>query len=684
MSSVWKIGTTSQAYADASTFAAAKLVNLRRHVAASGQSDVTFEAPAALALTADSSFVYGTSYIVWKDGVRWFYGRCTTLPRSGGPTHETTRVVLADPYWYFRECTYQQSWKVYSIAGGELQNVNKSRVVLFQNAAGARCTTGKQVEDVIDWLIARGAPIAKGTIDAGITLPYDERTNLKCADVVDAVLRWTPDYVLWFDYTTVTPTVHFRARANLTAASLAITGEDLAPIEITPRYDLQKPGVHLTYEKTHAVDDLNYNTVETDTAGNVSAIDCVYGCFDLQGSARTYYKQKIVTADYPAANDKAWWKAQCPHLEAIADADLTIHDHAADAAISTYERYLVEGQIQDWMSKDGIEGCIRAQADYVIKDGDGNVLETVTDEEIAVRVVATDAATHTYTRLATFDSGEATPTGVAAALYSAWSILHFQGQLELAADECAGTFLPGKTLSLSGGRTEWTAMAALIQDVTEDVDMGLTRISFGPPSVLEADSLVALFRALRSRRFSWQYSCRTSGSATGSGDVEISGKTPSRPPSAGAGHKTIPVSELTDVTVDPDTIADGDALKWNAGTSKWVPGAVASSGGNNHSWKFTQTGSTGGDLTAGNVSIGGVPKTVTDLPASFSGITTSIKYWLRIEVAAATVNWESGATWPTPDSDTVYKRVLEITCSGGVIASVVQRLSSDYDLELIP
>jgi len=562
---VWKIGDTTQPVSEASTFADLGLCHLQRSLTSAGLDQVTFEAPSALALTEDLAFNYGQRYIVWKDATPWFYGRVTTLPRQGSARAETRRVVLAGPWWDFQECTYMQSWRIYSVASSGLTNANRCRVVLFQSADGNRATSGAQVANVVDWLIARGAPIQKGTIDAGITLPFDEQVNIKCSGVIDSVLRWTPDYVGWFDYSTVPPTFHFRKQTNLTAVSLPLMDASVSGLSITPRYDLQKPGVSISYEKTHSVDDQTYNTVETDTAGDTNAIDCVYGVFDLQGSSQSYVSQKIVTEDYPEENDKAWWTTQVPWLAQYDWSDIVIHDHAPSETIDGFSRFLKEGTVQDWMDKDAVKGYIQAKVDIVHHGSLAKILRDEKNIVITREVVATDASTMTYRRLTSWDSGEETPTGVAAALYSSWGILHFEGSVSTVDEECLGTIVPGRKLNLSGGRAEWSTMAALVQRITEDVDTGSTSIQFGPAAVIEADSLIALFRALRSRRYAYQASSRTTGTSSGSGEVEMSGKAPDTSPSSGGGETkrlviSNTVSALThDVDLDPASIVHADS-----------------------------------------------------------------------------------------------------------------------------
>ena len=555
MSTVWKIGSSTTAYEDASTFAALGLSNLRRELRSASMDTVTFTHTSLSALTADSPFTYKATYIVWrKDGaaaaVRWFQGLCLTIPRQGNGRTESQQITLGGPWWYFQEVPYQQPWKVWSLTAEELQDVYKPRVVLGQNAAGARLDSGGQVADVVDWLILRGVPILKGTIDTGTQFPYDEQINLKCSQVVDTMLRYLPDWVAWFDYSTVTPTFHFRKRSNLTPVSISVNGPPLSDLNISPRYDLQKPGVKILYEKVNSVDQLVYNTVEEDTAGDTGAYDCVHACFDLQGSTITYLKQKIETAAFPETSDasatkKAWLKAHVPWANQILDADLTVGDITHTPAVHL-PNILTKGQVQDWMEKDGTPLTsstvkISLAVGFIFKNVGAVAVLEFRLINVNVTVKATDAESKTYKELASFDSGEPTPTGVAAALYASWAILHYDGSFTLTEDECLGACTLGSTLNLTDGVTGWATMAALIQSISEDVDTGTTSVTFGPPPALEADSLVGLFRQLRGRRFSAHRLEKTSGESEGTASVELSGVGPNDVPDCLPGEKIMEV-----------------------------------------------------------------------------------------------------------------------------------------------
>lgn len=529
--------------------------NLTRTRRSASLDTVTLQRSLKTALTDSDLWSYGTAVQIRKDSTLWFQGTVDTLPRMGDAVDEMQMITLAGPWRQLEKCTYQQSWKVYDVDGSALTNVNKSRVVLMQDSDGDRTTTGAQITDAIDWAIAKGANITKGTIDAGTELPFDERDNMSCADVLLTMLRWLPDYVTWFDYSTSTPTFHCRKRSNLTAASKALTSGNL--IEITPRNDRQVSGISITYERTHNDDGDIYKTVDTDDAGTTTALDTVFANFDLAGSTRTYVKQKVVTGTFPTlSSDKSFLKTMIPALAEIDDADITINSATNSSA---QPRYLTEGQVPDWMSKTAEEATIEYNLDAVIKDG-SDTIEELKGKIFKVQVQATNATTKTYKRLTAYDSGESVPTGVAAALYASWNTLHYEGTFRFTAEEPAGTVGPGNRFNITSGVTAWASMDALVQEVIEQVDTGTTTVRFGPPRQLEADTLVALFRALRSRRYSWSRSSRTTGTAGEDSDVDLGGASPTKSSTETAGEKRKLRVRNTDGTNDHDIELDPTAV----------------------------------------------------------------------------------------------------------------------------
>jgi hypothetical protein len=555
------------------TFASLSLNTAKRHLVVFDLDRFTFRGPAALALTADlpTGFAYASTIIIrLNDGAtnpRWFYGRMGTAPRYGSGAEESVEYTLDGPWWYLQRCMYQQSWKVYSSGGGGgIVDANKARVILSQNAAGNRIDSGAQIADAIDWAISRGAPIAKGTIDAGTELPFDERVNISCAEVIQTMLRYTPDVVPWFDYTTTPyPTFHCRKRANLTAVSKAITAlSALNPI--TPRNDLQVPGITISYEKLNAWDESTYQSIELDEAGTTSAIDSVFCAFELQGSTATFIKQDIEVGDFPKPggtydwNDKTWWKSLVPELQKIADDDLTIEEGARSGTETTLDHYLVKGTIRDWMNVTTEEQTISAKISGLLRDEFDVAVKQIFRVPVTIKLVATSATSRTYSRMSSFDSGEATPTGVATALYNAWNTLHYQGACRTVETEVSGVLVPGAKLNLTGGRTEWTTMASMIIETEEDIDTGATIARFGPPARIEADSLVALLRALRARTGPVNLLTRTTGEVGGENTVDLSGYIRVESPSGLEGEMTAALMREEDADANLQTIHTKPAL----------------------------------------------------------------------------------------------------------------------------
>jgi len=553
MSSTWTIeGDTNEG-----TFAALGLANLTRTLVSQSPDKITFDAPGA-AYDGNPLFAYEEQITIKKDDNTWFTGVIITNPRLGDPADERITYVAAGPWWHLEQCTYQQNWQLYNTGDSQLEAQAKSRVILCQDADGNRIDSGEQIADALDYAISRGAPITKGTIDPDVQIPWDECVDITCSEVIQKMLRWSPECVCWFDYSTENPTFNCRKRAKLTAVSVAVgQGDPHERINITPRYDLQIPGIILRYEQTHQVDGTSYETTTLDQAGDTGDLRTLISTIELAGKRVRNLTQKIVTEDWPVdLNDSDWWKARLPWLDEATVQNLTIHDAARSQG--NYDRILVEGQIHDWMNVNSEDDKTVAQADYLEKDADDDEVNDVKNRKITTTPIATDATTRTYRRLGDYESGEAIPTGVAAALYASWNELQYDGQLTLVEDEVSGVLYLGAKLNLTGGRSEWQTMNALVQQVTENVDQGHTTVTFGPASHLSPDDLISVLNHFRKRRASYHYVARSTGeSDDAGGSVSLSGPAPKdRTSSLDAPHRRIRLKTKRGASDEFDNVID--------------------------------------------------------------------------------------------------------------------------------
>lgn len=505
------------------TLATIGATGVTRRLVANGVDKLTFTLPGATALTSADAATQGAFVTATYPDIS-FYGRVARVSRNGSGASESQTVELHGLWASLQQITYLQSWTVWDTSSSEAIAGTRPRVILGQNAAGERVTSGAQISDAIAWAASMGLPIALGTVDAGISLPFDEQENLSCADVILAMLRILPDYVAWFEGNTF----HCRRRANLAGVSLPLSA--LSSLTHSARHDLQVPGVVINYEVTHNDDGRARTSVITDTAGNASHWAAARLLYDLQGRSRSFSKADIETQDIPAdlTTDKAFLKQLHPWLATVDDADLAI-TAASRGVAEPLPRMLVKGPIPDWLNKDSDDEQLTWVIDYTVKVGDpAVVVETISGLTLTANIVATDALTRNYSRLASLDTGEEVPTGIAAALFTAWGTLWHEGRVTLTEAECPGTYRPGQLLTVN-------SISSPIQEVIEDLDSGSTTLSFGPPANIQADTLIALFRGLRARRFSYSRGERQTSEPDEDGDFQ-SGRAPDTRPTSGAGQ----------------------------------------------------------------------------------------------------------------------------------------------------
>ena len=694
------------------SFATAGIVDCIINLRATGADDCRFAIDPAL-WTQAASYATGDNILIKQDSTVRFVGRITELPREASGGNHRLSYVAEGPWLLLEKITFGQIWKLRN-SGGTLVDVSKPRVVLGQDDAGAQLTNGAQIAAVIDFLIARGVPILKGTIDAGVAMPYNEQTMLTCADAIRTCMRWSPDWIAWWDYTTTDsgtykPTFHCRARANLSAATVNLTSTTKPEDAILrPRSDLVVPGIKIIYEKAQSYDGNNWNSYELDSAGDDTNAECVELMFQLQGVTTTLLRQTLVVEAYPTTNgDKTWWRSHLPWLADIADADLVISDENWSGS-ENYANYLVDGAVPDWLLDIiGVEEeTITAKIAYVRRDGDDNPLEDVEEREVSLKLLSTDATSREYITTGSIDFGETTPTGVAAALYASWSVLHYEGTLSLIQTDPDFTLVPGRTLNISNGLAAWATMAALIQEAAISLADGATTIRIGPPARLEADSLVGLYRATHASNFSWSRSSRTTAELTGSdvpgpenlpkqrtndgdpgkknrlqvrnedGDSNehVIDLDPSCTTFADAGDKT-PITFTPQEMLIPELVDGSYVLKRRQvlASPSYHAGIFFAATLPAFPFRFNMTGSTGGDIEPGTAYIDGVLTTITDLPASLASVTTTTRYYIEIDFTAGTAAWFSTTSaFPDGDNDTDIWPILTLTCTDSVITAIKQ------------
>lgn len=470
--------------------------------------------------------------------VNWFSGRVLHPQRVQTAQGEAILYTLAGPWWYLEQLTFQQYWKVRTNLEDPPATVLvfKSHLLLCLDVNGNKLTTGQQIKEAVDFCIACGAPF---TLDETwlptLELYIDEINDLSCAEVIHRMLRASPDAQVFFDYSTDVPVLRFRNRDTLTDRTIELPGPEAC--SITARTDLATPAVVIKYETVNEINGAAWSSLAVD-AWPEGEIGLKFGSIvqtvSLEGGSMTYASASVVTSaiDIQSAD---WWKSKLDILNRDTITNLVIEEASRPGALP---RELVDGiAAPEWMAGSIVDEIITAKISYdVLKEApeegaEPEVHEARKKEEVSVPVRSTNLLTQTYTMLVDQVYAEPQPVGLARALYEAANAIQYEGQIVLRSDEVEEVSL-GEALNFTGGRPEWAAIRAHIQQIKEDVDNGQVVITIGPRKHLAKDDIMALLRVNR-RRVRWTArTLRTAASAPGQKMV-----LPSKPPKTGGAVK---------------------------------------------------------------------------------------------------------------------------------------------------
>ncbi|MBB5033178.1 hypothetical protein [Prosthecobacter vanneervenii] len=372
------------------------------------------------------------------------------------------------------------------------------------------------------------------------------------ATALHEVLRYVPDAVPWFDYTTDPPTLNFTQRSAATAQTVSLGTGVLISQEIQARPDLLFTGVKITYSG-YLLDGTPSRMI--DQAGDASGPGVL--TFELQLNPPTElptYQQPVTEQQYIAVEaidieDPAWWVRNANINANPADvvvgegSTLELDPDAPENAdaedltdINGCSNQILEGSIPSWMNQSAHLRYVRATGYLTIRTyNDPDHTEKgykLSKEVVQVDCTATDLVTNTYENTlvmggyagGTFDP-EAMPTGIAVKLLAALGVLHYQGAITVTDEECDLTMIPGRVVNITGQRAEWAAMNAQIQGVSHQLHYGTTTFNFGPPNHMAAQDYLEMSRAFQRLKPSQNLDTRATGNIPG-GDSSIPMKHP--------------------------------------------------------------------------------------------------------------------------------------------------------------
>ena len=464
-----------------------------------------------------------------------FVGTVETIPRQadGGGPQSITYTALG-PSHDLQLCDYMQEW-AYTTAAGVASTIYEPTVVLGEDNNGTRLSSGGVINHAASYAVSRGVTIDIGTIATGVTVPYDERSNIKVWDAIVAMLRYTPDYVLWWDYNhtvdgAYVPALNVSDPNTMTTVSRALVNGSATGASFTPRYDIRVPGLMIVYRWTGEWDGRTVKSRILETAGSYTDPRRVALVYDLDGVHASFIQQEVEVEDYPAdwtaATGKAFLASRIPWLSQLSSGDWSVTGVTRSGSLELPSA-LLSGAVPSWTGKDSESEIFTATISYTIKSTESpyNILDQGV-KKLTFTSTSTDATSTTYRKQTEWIEAEPVPTGMAAALFASWNRLHYDGQVTFHAQECDFGLGMAQLLSCTGGLSEWETMAAVVQDVTYDIGGGRVTVRTGTCGRLEADNLMAVYRAARGRRYAYSRVGRDNADASDGNQIDGAFGTP--------------------------------------------------------------------------------------------------------------------------------------------------------------
>lgn len=199
-------------------------------------------------------FAEDVEIILKRAGIAYFIGTVTSRTSSFGAAFEQEDYVVQNAWHQMERMVYQQDRCVWDASFAIASSQLSSHVVLGMTTFGGRYVqTTAAMADVVNHALLFGVPITIGSVVGGIDFPMEELRDVTVAEALRRLGAYTPDGVMWTDYSAGIQTLNFGRRATLTAVSIdVLAAEKIVSCSIRARTDLVPKGVRFDIEGAEA------------------------------------------------------------------------------------------------------------------------------------------------------------------------------------------------------------------------------------------------------------------------------------------------------------------------------------------------------------------------------------------------------------------------------------------------
>lgn len=253
MPAAWTIqGESGKAWNETvQTFEFRKIENAQFTFQNLGEDAFTFRI-SAQNIATESLPDYTQKIVVYRNGARFFTGHVTNRQVSIDSGQQVCTVKVSGPWWWMDRITF-------TATNTDATGATAERATLaFGGNTGQNLKTS--IETAINRCVDLGVPIAKTTdatnpssVATMANFPRITLNQSTCSQVLSELIRFCADAMVYFDYSTITPSLKVtRRRSGLAVGSapsvtLNASTDPITSIDLNPMIEMEVQKVDLPY-----------------------------------------------------------------------------------------------------------------------------------------------------------------------------------------------------------------------------------------------------------------------------------------------------------------------------------------------------------------------------------------------------------------------------------------------------
>lgn len=195
---------------------------------------------------------YVQQVTIYRDGSQFFVGHVTNRTVSVTAGQQVCTVTVSGPWWWMDRIPF-------TATNTDGTGATAERLTLAFGTASSGQDLKTSIETAINRSVDLGVPIAKttagtpSTVATMTTFPRITLNQSTCGQVISELVRCCADAMVYFDYTTATPTMHVTRRksglavGSAAATTIDATGGKVTSVDLNPMIELQVERVELPY-----------------------------------------------------------------------------------------------------------------------------------------------------------------------------------------------------------------------------------------------------------------------------------------------------------------------------------------------------------------------------------------------------------------------------------------------------